>query len=220
MFAHHNLLIGVDGQGLSKRLGSLSIGSMREKGLEAMAVASCAALLGTSEALHPASDYAALLRGFDLGHVSRAPARFDEHELQALNARLLHELPYDTVRARLKALGADGGRQFWQAVRGNLATLNDVPTWFEIIHGEIEPVVTDREFLNAAKRLLPPEPWDDATWKAWTTALREATGHKGRDLFHPLRLALTSAESGPELAALLPLMGRDRVARRLGGEAG
>src|SRR3954447_20764760 len=124
-FAHHSLLTGADGQGLSKRLGSLSIAGMREQGIEAMAVASVAALIGTSESVHPVAAYEALLAGFDLAHVSRAPARFDEEELKALNARLVHELPYEAVRARLTALGADGGAPFWQAVRGNLATLND-----------------------------------------------------------------------------------------------
>ena len=217
-FAHHSLLVGTDGQGLSKRLGSLSIAGMRERGIEAMAVASVAALIGTSESVHPVAAYEALLAGFDLAHVSRAPARFDEEELKALNARLVHELPYEAVRARLKALGADGGQPFWQAVRGNLSTLNDARHWHEVIYGEIDPVVVDADFLAVARRLLPPEPWGAETWKDWSGGLKEATGRGGRSLYHPLRLALTASESGPELQALLPLIGRKRVERRLGGK--
>jgi len=217
-FAHHSLLIGADGQGLSKRLGSLSIAGMRERGIEAMAVASVAALIGTSESVHPVAGYEALLQGFDLTHVSRAPARFDEEELRNLNSKLVHELPYEAVRARLKALDADGGPRFWQVVRGNLATLNDAQHWHEVIYGAIDPVVVDQDFLDAARRLLPPEPWDDSTWTEWTGRLKEETGRRGKALYHPLRLALTANEAGPELAALLPLIGRNRVARRLAGE--
>ena len=216
-FAHHSLLVGVDGQGLSKRLGSLSIAGMREQGIEAMAVASVAALIGTSESVHPVAAYEALLQGFDLAHVSRAPARFDEEELRSLNSKLVHELPYEAVRARLTALGADGGPQFWQAVRGNLATLNDAQYWHAVIYGAIDPVVVDQDFLDAARRLLPPEPWGESTWKDWTGRLKEETGRRGKNLYHPLRLALTASEAGPELAALMPLIGRDRVERRLEG---
>ena len=216
-FAHHSLLVGADGQGLSKRLGSLSVAGMREQGIEAMAVASVAALIGTSESVHPVAAYEALLQGFDLAHVSRAPARFDEEELRSLNARLVHELPYEAVRARLMALGADGGQQFWQAVRSNLATLNDAQHWHEVIYGAIDPVVIDQDFLDAARRLLPPEPWGESTWKEWTGRLKEETGRRGKNLYHPLRLALTANEAGPELAALMPLIGRNRVERRLEG---
>src|SRR5262249_19551807 len=216
-FAHHSLLVGADGQGLSKRLGSLPIASMREPGIEARAVGGGAALIGTSESVHPVAGYEGLLQGFDLAHVSRAPARFDEEELKALNARLVHELPYEAVRARLKALGADGGLEFWQAVKGNLARLSDAQRWHEVIHGDIDPVVVDADFLALARRLLPPEPWSASTWKEWTGRLKEATGRSGRDLYHPLRLALTASESGPELKALLPLIGRERVERRLDG---
>jgi glutamyl-tRNA synthetase len=66
--------------------------------------------------------------------------------------------------------------------------------------------------------VLPPEPWDEATWGAWTQAVREATGRKGRALFLPLRLALTGLEHGPELKALLPFIGRDRALARLQGK--
>ena len=212
-YGHHSLLIGADGAGLSKRLGSLSITAMRENGLEAMAVVSHAALLGTSDSIHPCADYKELVDGFDLAKLSRAPARFDEAELNHLNAKLLHMLPWDAVKDRL----GYGSEAFWLAVRGNLEKLSDAKIWHEIIAGRINPVVAaeDRSFVSDGGKVLPPEPWDSTTWKTWTDALKLATDRKGKQLFMPLRLALTGLDHGPELAALLPLIGRQKVMDRL-----
>lgn len=212
-YAHHSLLTGSDGAGLSKRLGSLSIGAMRENGLEAMAVVSIAALLGTSDSIHPCADYKELVEGFDLAKLSRAPARFDEAELNHLNAKLLHMLPWEAVKDRLDY----GSEAFWLAVRGNLEKLSDAKAWHEIITGKITPVVAaeDRSFVREAAKSLPPEPWDSTTWKTWTEALKLTIERKGKQLFMPLRLALTGLDHGPELAALLPLIGRQKALDRL-----
>ena len=215
VYAHHSLLVGADGRGLSKRLGSLSIAQMRADGLEAMAVVSHAALLGTSDNIHPCKDYSELVESFDLAKISRAPGRFDEAELRGLNAKLLHMTPYDAVVARL--MGKD--EAFWLAVRGNIEKLADVEHWVHVIAGPMQPVIAaeDREFIAAARVALPPEPWDGSTWKVWTEAVKAATGRKGKPLFMPLRLALTGLDHGPELAALLPLIGRARAMERLTG---
>ncbi len=212
-YAHHSLLIGADGAGLSKRLGSLSISAMRENGLEAMAVVSHAALLGTSDAIHPCADYVELIEGFDLNKLSRAPGRFDEAELNGLNAKLLHMLPWDAVKDRFEY----GDDAFWMAVRGNLEKLSDSKIWHDVIANDISPVVSeeDREFVSSAAALLPVEPWGSTTWKTWTDALKASSGRKGKQLFMPLRLALTGLDHGPELAALLPLIGREKVLGRL-----
>ncbi len=212
-YGHHSLLIGADGAGLSKRLGSLSITAMRESGLEAMAVVSHAALLGTSDSIHPCADYKELVDGFDLTKLSRAPARFDEAELNHLNAKLLHMLPWDAVKDRL----GYGNEAFWLAVRGNLEKLLDAIIWHEIITGRINPVVPaeDRSFVSDAAKSLPSEPWDSTTWKTWTDTLKLASDRKGKQLFMPLRLALTGLDHGPELAVLLPLIGRQKVMDRL-----
>ena len=216
-FAHHSLLIGADGKGLSKRLGSLSIGGLREEGYEAMTVVSHAALLGTSEAIAAHAHMDELVAAFDLGKLSRAPARFDEAELAALNAKLLHELPFEAVADRLP----DGwSAPLWQAIRGNIAMLKDAGEWFDVVHGDVEPVIDadDTDFIAAAASALPAEPWDEATWKSWTTQLKEQSGRKGKALFMPLRLALTGRDHGPELALLLPLIGRERAGARLGSK--
>jgi glutamyl-tRNA synthetase len=216
-FAHHSLLIGSDGQALSKRLGALSIESFRAAGLEPMAVASHAALVGTSDAIAPHASLGELVELFDLSKLSRAPARFDVEELKALNAKLLHRLPYAAVASRLADLGIGGGAEFWEAVRGNLTVLSDAQVWWRVTGGVVEPVIENAELLGQALRLLPAEPWSGATWDQWIAAIRTQTGVKGRALFHPLRLALTGLETGPELKALLPLIGRRRVVERLSG---
>lgn len=220
MFGHHSLLVGADGAALSKRLGALSVESFRVEGLEPMAVISHAALVGTSDAIEPHAHMDELIAGFDVAKISTAPARFDEAELKGLNAKLLHRLAYEDVAVRLGSAGIEGGAPFWEAVRGNLAVLADAATWWRVVAGEIDPVIEDAELTRTAAGLLPPEPWDVGTWGAWTSAVSQATGRKGRALFHPLRLALTGAESGPELKLLLPLIGRERAAARLAGKRG
>ncbi len=217
-FAHHNLLTTASGEGLSKRLGHLSIKGLRDSGLEPQAVASLAVLVGSAEAVRPVADLDELARLIDFSHISRAPAKFDESELEHLNARLIHEMPYDAVRERLAALGADAGEAFWNAVRGNLVKVQDAAEWARVVRGPVTPVIEDRAFIEAAAAALPDGTWDATTWKTWTEAVKARTGAKGKALFMPLRLALTGLDHGPELAALLPLIGPERARLRLSGQ--
>ncbi len=218
-FGHHNLLTTASGEGLSKRLGHLSLRGLRESGVEALAVAALAVLVGSSDAVRPVASLDELAGLVDLAHVSRAPAKFDEHELESLSARTLHQLPFDAVSDRLEALGIAADEPFWLAVRGNLAKLAEAKAWWQVVRGPIVPVITDAGFAANAATLLPAEPFDATTWKSWTQAVGTATGAKGKALFMPLRQALTGLEHGPELAALLPLIGRDKALKRLAGEA-
>ncbi len=216
-FGHHSLLVDGDGKALSKRNESLSIAGLREAGYEPMSVVSHAALVGTSDAIQPHTQMETLAENFEFSKISLAPGRFDDTELVGLNARLLHMLDYADVAGRLADMGITGGEKFWQAVRGNLEKLNDAENWWQVTDGEISPAIEDRAFLAQAADLLPPEPWDDTTWGSWTKAVKAATGAKGRALFHPLRLALTGRDAGPELQVLLPLIGRERALKRLTG---
>ena len=216
--AHVNLLTTASGEGLSKRLGHLSLRGLRETGVEALAVAALATLVGTSDAVRPVASLDELAGLVELAHVSRAPAKFDEHELETLSARTLHQLPLAAVADRLKALGVAADEAFWQAVRGNLAKLDEAAQWWRIVQGPIAPVIADQSFAATAAGLLPAEPFDATTWKSWTQAVSAATGAKGKALFMPLRQALTGLDHGPELAALLPLIGRDKALKRLAGE--
>jgi glutamyl-tRNA synthetase len=217
-FGHHNLLVGADGQALSKRDRSLAIEGMRAEGLEPLAVASYAATIGTSDPVAPHASLDELVEAFAFAKLSRAPARFDPQDLRLLNAKLLHMLSYEAVADRLEAMGVLGGEAFWEAVHGNLTALGEAKDWWRVATGPLAPVIEDRALCAAAAKLLPPEPWDAETWGAWTSAVKAETGAKGKGLFHPLRLALTGADHGPELKQLLPLIGRDRAHARLQGE--
>ncbi|MBX6375259.1 MAG: glutamate--tRNA ligase [Acetobacteraceae bacterium] len=212
-FAHLPLLTDAEGGPLSKRLGSVSLRQFRRDGIEPAALAGYLAALGTSRDPRPAMPRD-LVAEFDLSQVSRSPARFDTQQLLALNRRALHQAPFEAVRHRLPE-GAD--ERFWIAVRGNLDLLSEARDWWEVVHGAIVPPAQEGEgeFLRAALDTLPPEPWDEATWSAWTEALKARTGRKGRALFRPLRLALTGEEHGPDLKTLMPLIGRERAAQRL-----
>ncbi|MGV3491476.1 MAG: glutamate--tRNA ligase [Devosia sp.] len=215
-FAHHNLLTAADGEGLSKRIGSLSLAELRDAGYEPMAVAIEAVLTGTSLPLEPYASLDALAQAFSLDKVSHGPARFDPAELASLNARILHQMPYAAAEHRLAAQGL-ASEPLWLALRGNLATFADIADLATLVNGPVTPVITpeDREFVTAASDLLPAEPWDETTWSQWTETVKAATGRKGRGLFHPLRLALTGREQGPELRTLLPLLGRTASLARL-----
>ena len=218
-FAHLPLLADAAGKSLSKRLGSLSLATLREEeGLEPMAVASLLGRLGTSDPVEPLPDLAALVASFDFAKFARGTPKFDPEELKRLNARLLHEMPFDAVSGRFDGLGLkDIDRAFWEAVRPNLSRLADLRDWWQVAKGPIEPSVEDPDFLAEAAALLPPEPWDQETFRTWTSAVKSATGRGGKALFRPLRLALTGREQGPELKALLPLIGRAATLERLVG---
>ena len=221
IFGHHNLLTTASGEGLSKRSGALSIASLRQAGIEPLAIAALATLTGSSDAVHPVASLQELGALFDLSHVSRGAARFDETELATLSARTLHAMAFGDVVSRLAAEGVSGAKAeaFWLAVRGNLETFSDVREWWRVVEQAIDPVIEDADYCKAALALLPDEPYDAQTWSRWTGAIKEQTGRKGKMLFHPLRLALTGKESGPELAQLLPLIGRVKAAARLSGQS-
>lgn len=139
--------------------------------------------------------------------------------MKGLNAKLLHTMPFAAAEERLRARGIEGGEAFWLAVRANLEVFADADRWWAVVRGPLQPMIEDFGFCGKALALLPPEPWDLTTWAKWTEAVKQATGAKGRALFHPLRLALTGLDRGPELKELLPLIGHARAAARLGGKA-
>ncbi len=212
-FAHLPLLVDTDGAKLSKRLEGLSLRALRQDGVEPSAIVAYLARLGTSDSPEP-MPLDALGETYDLTRVARSPARFDIRQLLALNRRVLKQATYEQVRERLPPAATPA---FWNAVRGNLDLLSEARHWWDVVAGEVAPPVLEGEvaFLADALAHLPAEPWDEATWSSWTEALKAATGRKGRALFMPLRLALTGEDHGPELATLLPLIGRDRTATRL-----
>ena len=215
-FAHEALLVGNEGK-LSKRLGSLGCAAFREQGIEPEALVALLARLGTSQPVEAIADRQLLVDSFDLATFGRAPARFDDEELARLNTAIIHQLPYARVAAALPA-GMD--EQAWLALRPNLAVLADAADWWQVVTGPIvAPALgdEDRAYLAQAADVLARV---GADWPALTAGLKEATGRKGKPLFQPLRLALTGREHGPEMAALLPLIGADEARARLERAAG
>lgn len=213
-FAHAALLTGAEGK-LSKRLGSLGVDQLRDAGVEAQAIRALLARLGTSDPVEPAADMAPLLASFDFARFGRAPARFDEGELMQLNARIVHQLPFDAVRDRLPA-GMTASA--WDAVRPNLSTVTEAADWWGVIEGPVTaPQVSpdDADYLVIAAEEVSSIDWNADPWHALTSALKNRTGRKGKALFLPLRRALTGRDHGPDMAALLPLIGRDRAIERL-----
>ncbi len=215
-FAHEALLTGSEGK-LSKRLGSLGVAHFREMGLEPIAIAALLARLGSSQPIEPFADMQPLIDSFDFAHFGRAPARFDEGELAALNQKIVHQFSYAAVADRLPD-GMDAAA--WDAIRPNLETVAGAADWWRIVTGPIDaPEVEegDRDFLATAHRILTDAPFDADIWRTLTGALKDETGRKGKTLFLPLRRALTGLDHGPDMAQLLPLIGRDQALTRLAG---
>ena len=213
-FAHEALLVAAEGK-LSKRLGSYGAEHLREEGVEPMALLSLLARIGTSQPVDVFASLDELARDFDFAHFGRAPAHFDPHDVELLNARLLHKLEFADVADRL----SEGAREAdWLLLRPNLERLSDFAAWFEVLSGEIEPPQLshdDRALVREAANVAETLDWSAEPWRALTEALKASTGRKGKPLFQPLRLALTGRDSGPEMAGLLPRIGKERAVTRL-----
>jgi glutamyl-tRNA synthetase len=213
-FAHEALLVAAEGK-LSKRLGSYGTQHLREEGVEPMAMLSVLARIGTSQPVEPMTSLDKLAEDFDFSTFGRAPAHFDPHDVELLNARLLHKLDFAAVEERLPEGATE---EDWLLLRGNLERVDQLAGWLPVLHGEIEPPELshdERLLVKEAAAIAEQLEWSADTWKVLTDALKTASGKKGRELFHPLRLALTGRESGPEMAGLVAAMGRDRAVHRL-----
>ena len=210
-FAHEALLVGTEGK-LSKRLGSLGLSALRDEGIEPEALIALLARLGTSDPVDPALDVDQIAASFDLSRFGRAPARFDEAELHRVNAAIVHRLPYARV-AHLLPQGM--GEQAWEAIRPNLEHIGEAADWWQVVTGPITAPPqeqAEREFLAQAAAALETT---GADWAALTATLKESTGRKGKALFLPLRQALTGRDHGPDMSALLRLIGKDSAIARL-----
>ncbi len=218
-FGHFPLLVGAEGEALSKRLGSLSADTLRAEGFEPIAILSHLAKLGTSDPVEARPDFATLAAEFDFKKVGRAPARFDSEELKRVNAAVLHAMDYATAQPKLAALDADLGETFWNVMRANLVLMPDVVAWANVVRGPIAPVIGDAAFAEAAASVLPDGPYDAQSWPAFVDAVKAKTGAKGKALFMPLRQALTGMDHGPEMAPIFALIGAEKARARLNGQA-
>lgn len=218
-FGHMPLIADKEGKGLSKRLGSMSMESLREEeGIEPLAILAFLAKLGTSDAIEVKQTLEHLIDEFDMDKISRATPKFDPDELLRLNGKLVKTLSYESVKPRLIQDGfGDIPADFWNAIVSNLERVRDVEEWWHMARQEISPVIEDKGFSDLAASLLPAEPWDLNTWNQWVEEIKKVSDRKGKTLFMPLRQALTGKEHGPELKNLLPLIGREKALLRLQG---
>ena len=209
-FAHHSLLTGPQGESLSKRLGTLALRDLREAGVQPMALLSLLARLGSSQPVELRTSMEELIEGFDISQFGSAPTKFDADDLYPLTARYNHTLALADVVDRIAALGipADQAARFWDVARENITVLSDLSEWAELAQNGADPLIDagDEDFIAKAMAMLPSGPYTDATWGEWTSAVKDATGRKGKALFMPLRKAVTGRERGPDMAALMPLL--------------
>lgn len=209
-FAHHSLLTGPQGESLSKRLGTLALRDLREAGVQPMALLSLLARLGSSQPVDLCTSLDELIEGFDISQFGSVPTKFDVDDLYPLTARYNHTLPLAAVADRIAALGvpADQAGQFWDVARENVTLLSDLSEWSDLAQNGADPIIEagDEDFIAKAMKMLPDGPYTEATWGEWTSAVKEATGRKGKSLFMPLRKAVTGRERGPDMASLMPLL--------------
>lgn len=218
VFAHLALLRTKEGE-LSKRKGGGDIRSLRQRGFLPLSILSYLAKLGTSDSVELADSRAQLVEQFSFTKFGRSAAQYDEEELLRLNAKLLHRTDFSAVEAQLKDLGVATDANFWNAIRENLHTVTEAKDWWELVYQPVTPVIADAEYTTKAVELLPADTAAADSWKNFTNSLKDSTGRKGKELFMPLRLALTAREDGPDLSQVFRLLGRERITKRLMGEA-
>ena len=214
----HLSLLSSKNQEISKRLGGFDIESLRNIGVEPMTINSFLSKIGTSDQILPQSDLSELIKSFDITTFGKSPSNYDQKELEKLNLKVLHSMPYSIAKMRLQQEGLSVIEEdFWNIVRSNISNIREVNLWWDICNKVLEPSLNDYSFTRIASSVLPPEPWDISTWDLWINDVKKLTQKSGRDLFMPIRIALTGFDHGPELKLLLPMIGYNRAKQRLIG---
>ena len=214
-FAHHALLKASSGDKLSKRDNVISIDSFRKSNLEPLAILSLLATIGTSQSIELKDSVNQIISEFKLETISTSPGRIEIDVLNALNKKQVQKLNFDEVSERLKNIDEKIDEKFWNTIRSNLETVEGVKQWSDIVFDSKLIEAEDREYIKSAMELIPDDPWDENTWELWTSAIKEKTGRKGKELFLPLREAFTGMSHGPEMKLLIQLIGREKILERV-----
>lgn len=212
-FAHLSLL-HFDNNKISKRVGGLDIRSIKEDGIESMALSSYLTKLGTSDSIEAHINTQSLIDTFNIEKFSSASTQFNLNEVYQLNSKVLQKMSFEVMKERLQQTGIDSA-EFWYFIRGNIDKFPDVNEWWQICKSHINPIIINKEFIKIALDMLPQGNFDENTLSEWVKAIRQKVDIKTKDLFIQLRLALTGKEAGPELAKLLIFIGRERIITRL-----
>ena len=214
-FAHHALLKASSGDKLSKRDNVISIDSFRKSNLEPLAILSLLATIGTSQSIELKDSLNQIISEFKLETISTSPGRIEIDVLNALNKKQVQKLNFDEVSERLKNINQKIDEKFWNTIRSNLETVEGVKQWSDIVFDSKLIEAEDKEYIKSAMELIPDDPWDENTWELWTSAIKEKTGRKGKELFLPLREAFTGMSHGPEMKLLIQLIGREKILERV-----
>lgn len=209
-YGHHSLLTGLDGDNLSKRLGSLAIHELRSSGIEPMALISMLSALGSSKPVRIIHSLDELFSDFNLGTFSSAPTKFDPELLTSISIKVLNSLPFEFIKSDLEVLRVPEEKRtlFWEAVRENIQTRREIKEVWDFCVNGAKGIVSDedKEFVGTALKLLPALPFTQETWKNWTEEVSKNTGRKGKNLFMPLRSVVTGKSTGPDMSKLMPLL--------------
>ena len=214
-FAHHALLKASSGDKLSKRDNVISIDSFRKSNLEPLAILSLLATIGTSQSIELKDSLNQIISEFKLETISTSPGRIEIDVLNALNKKQVQKLNFDEVSKRLKNIDEKIDEKFWNTIRSNLETVEGIKQWSDIVFDSKLIEAEDKEYIKSAMELIPDDPWDENTWELWTSAIKEKTGRKGKELFLPLREAFTGMSHGPEMKLLIQLIGREKILERV-----
>ena len=213
----HLALITTKEEKISKRVGGFDLQSLREDiGIESMAINSLFSALGSSMQVVAHNSLDHIIETFDITKFSRNAANYSFEDLERLNHKIISNMQYLEVVNRLKEEGLEKlNEEFWMAIRSNINSLSDAKIWWDICNLPVEAKNIDKDFLKISHDLLPEGEITHETWFIWTKMISDRTGKKGRELFSPLRLALTGLDHGPEMSQVLPLIGREKVGKRL-----
>ena len=214
-FAHHALLKASSGDKLSKRDNVISISSFREANMEPISILSLLATIGTSNSIELKDNIDQIKSEFKLSTISTSPGRIEIDVLNALNKKQVQKYNFSEIEERLKKIDEKIDQKFWETIRGNLNVVEDIKQWTDIVFNSETIKPSDKDYIKIAMELIPDDPWNDETWGLWTSAIKEKTGRKGKELFLPLREAFTGLNHGPEMKLLIQLLGREKIIERV-----
>ena len=216
IFGHNSLLVSESGEPFSKRNSAASVNQLREDGIDPNAINSLNASIGSSVDIKAFNSLDLLSNKFEITSLGRAPARYSNNQLHKLNTQLISNYNFEKVSLLLGHNKGNFNEELWDCIKLNISNISEIVDWIKVID---EPINIDlnieEEFLKIAQDLLPKEPWNKETWDQWILKIKEKTEKKGKDLFMPIRLALTGKTEGPELNKLILLMGYNKVLKRL-----
>jgi glutamyl-tRNA synthetase len=230
VYAHLPLLHGPDGKKLSKRHGATSVQDLRDAGYLREAVVNYVALLGWGyDEETTFFTVAELQERFSLERVSKAPAVFDEQKLRWMNGRYLREMSVDELTARLEEYTGHTGlrdavaitqdkistlAEFWPLARSFFEGPVDDPAAREAVLGKPGA----KEALDQVRAALEPlpEPWSQEEVEGVLRDVVARSGLKAKQVFQPLRVALTGTTVSPGIFETVALLGRDETLARVG----